>query len=209
MFVVRRISLWLLAVLAVGVAYVGLTTFEVWRVGLKTGVPATESFDAIVVMGAAQYDGRPSPQLAARLDHVVNLWKARVADTIVVTGGKQTGDRFTEAEASRRYLTDRGVVAAAIVEENSSRSTWEALHNVRALIDASKLDIARIVIVTDPFHSLRTRLIAEENGFDAATSATTSSPVVGTKALEKHLKEGCGVALGRLIGFRRLWKITG
>ena len=209
MFVVRRISLWLLAVLAVGVAYVGLTTFEVWRVGLKTGVPATESFDAIVVMGAAQYDGRPSPQLAARLDHVVNLWKARVADTIVVTGGKQTGDRFTEAEASRRYLTDRGVVAAAIVEENSSRSTWEALHNVRALIDASKLDIARIVLVTDPFHSLRTRLIAEENGFDAATSATTSSPVVGTKALEKHLKEGCGVALGRLIGFRRLWKITG
>ena len=209
MFVVRRISLWLLAVLAVGVAYVGLTTFEVWRVGLKSGIPATESFDAIVVMGAAQYDGRPSPQLAARLDHVVNLWKARVADTIVVTGGKQTGDRFTEAEASRRYLTDRGVVAAAIVEENSSRSTWEALHNVRALIDASKLDIARIVIVTDPFHSLRSRLIAEENGFDAATSATTSSPVVGTKALEKHLKEGCGVALGRLIGFRRLWKITG
>ena len=209
MFVVRRISLWLLAVLAVGVSYVGLTTFEVWRVGLKTGVPTTESFDAIVVMGAAQYDGRPSPQLAARLDHVVNLWKAGIADTIVVTGGKQTGDRFTEAEASRRYLTDRGVAVAAIVEENSSRSTWEALHNVRALIDGSKLDIARIVIVTDPFHSLRSRLIAEENGFDAATSATTSSPVVGTKALEKHLKEGCGVALGRLIGFRRLWKITG
>ena len=209
MFVVRRISLWLLAVLAVGVSYVGLTTFEVWRVGLKTGVPTTESFDAIVVMGAAQYDGRPSPQLAARLDHVVNLWKAGIADTVVVTGGKQTGDRFTEAEASRRYLTDRGVAVAAIVEENSSRSTWEALHNVRALIDGSKLDIARIVIVTDPFHSLRSRLIAEENGFDAATSATTSSPVVGTKALEKHLKEGCGVALGRLIGFRRLWKITG
>jgi len=209
MFVVRRISLWLLAVLAVGVSYVGLTTFEVWRVGLKTGVPTTESFDAIVVMGAAQYDGRPSPQLAARLDHVVNLWKAGIADTVVVTGGKQTGDRFTEAEASRRYLTDRGVAVAAIVEENSSRSTWEALHNVRALIDGSKLDIARIVIVTDPFHSLRSRLIAEENGFDASTSATTSSPVVGTKALEKHLKEGCGVALGRLIGFRRLWKITG
>jgi uncharacterized SAM-binding protein YcdF (DUF218 family) len=66
-----------------------------------------------------------------------------------------------------------------------------------------------IVIVTDPFHSLRSRLIAEENGFDAATSATSTSPVDGKSAVAKHMKEGVGVAIGRIIGFRWLWKVTG
>jgi uncharacterized SAM-binding protein YcdF (DUF218 family) len=205
----RRTTFWVLAILAVICAYVALTTFEVWRVGRRSGIESVSPADAIVVMGAAQYDGRPSPQLAARLDHAVHLWTAGKAPLIVVTGGKQPGDRFTEADASRDYLVDRGVPATDILEENASHSTWEALHNVRLLLDESRPTVTRLLIVSDPFHSLRSRLIAEENGFDASTSSTPSSPVVGTKALEKHLKEGCGVALGRIIGFKRLWKITG
>jgi uncharacterized SAM-binding protein YcdF (DUF218 family) len=167
--------------------------------------------DAIVVMGAAQYDGRPSRQLAARLDHVVELWEVGIASRVIVTGGNQPGDRFTEASASKDYLVERGVPKAVIAEESASHSTWEAFANLRSLVDDSVVDAdtKSIVIVTDPFHSLRSRLIAEENGFDAVTSATNTSPVDGTPALTKHVKEGVGVAIGRIIGFRWLWKVTG
>ncbi|MBM3729481.1 MAG: YdcF family protein [Actinobacteria bacterium] len=187
---------------------IALTTFEVWRVGRSS---TTTEVDAIVVMGAAQYDGRPSPQLAARLDHVVELWKLGVASRVIVTGGNQPGDRFTESSASRDYLVERGVTDAAVAEESKSRSTWEAFANLRSLVESSVLDTKTrsILVVTDPFHSLRSRLIAEENGFDAATSATSTSPVDGSSALTKHVKEGIGVAVGRIIGFRWLWKVTG
>jgi uncharacterized SAM-binding protein YcdF (DUF218 family) len=206
MVMVRKTLRLTALVVGVSVLYVGLTTFEVWRVGRSS---TTTNVDAIVVMGAAQYDGRPSPQLAARLDHVVELWNLGVAPRVVVTGGNQPGDRFTEASASKDYLIERGVPATAIVEESQSRSTWEAFANLRSLVDESNFDVESIVVVTDPFHSLRSRLIAEENGFDATTSATTTSPVDGSSAVTKHLKEGVGVAIGRIIGFRWLWKVTG
>ncbi len=204
----RRVAAFVLLVGGVLSLYVALTVFEAWRVGRNSAAPTAE---AIVVMGAAQYDGSPSPQLAARLDHANKLWKAGVAPKVVVTGGKQPGDRFTEATASRDYLVERGVPAEVIFEEASSRSTWEAFDNIRRLNDDAKFGerLHSIVVVTDPFHSLRSRLIAEENGFDATTSATTTSPVNGATAVTKHLKEGVGVALGRIIGFRALWKLTG
>jgi len=205
---IRRVAAATLLVGGVLSLYVALTVFEVWRVGRESN---TATAEAIVVMGAAQYDGSPSPQLAARLDHAYALWNAGVAPKILVTGGNQPGDRFTEAEASRGYLIERGVRADAIFEEATSRSTWEAVANIRRLNDDEKFGerLHSIVIVTDPFHSLRSRLIAEENGFDATTSATTTSPVDGTTAMSKHLKEGAGVAIGRIITFRALWKVTG
>lgn len=205
---IRRVAAVALLVGGVLSLYAALTVFETWRVGRSSD---TSPVEAIVVMGAAQYDGSPSPQLAARLDHAVLLWKAMVAPKIVVTGGNQPGDRFTEASASRDYLVERGVPAIAIFEEASSRSTWEAFENIRRLNDDAKFGerLSSIVVVTDPFHSLRSRLIAEENGFDATTSATTTSPVDGSSAAAKHVKEGIGVAIGRFIGFRWLWKVTG
>lgn len=192
--------------ISVVVLWVGLTMFEVWRVGRTSSF---DKADAIVVMGAAQYDGRPSPQLAARLDHALQLWKDGVAPVIVVTGGNQPGDRFTEADASRDYLVDRGVPTSAIVAEATSHSTWEAMSNLRRIADDGNLPIDDIVVVTDPFHSLRSRLIADEAGFDATTSSTRTGPIRGAKNFEKHLKEALGVALGRIIGFERLWKVTG
>jgi uncharacterized SAM-binding protein YcdF (DUF218 family) len=205
---IRRVAAVALLVGGVLSLYAALTVFETWRVGRSSD---TSPVEAIVVMGAAQYDGSPSPQLAARLDHAVLLWKAMVAPKIVVTGGNQPGDRFTEASASRDYLVERGVPTTAIFEEASSRSTWEAFENIRRLNDDAKFGerLSSIVVVTDPFHSLRSRLIAEENGFDATTSATTTSPVDGSSAAAKHVKEGIGVAIGRFIGFRWLWKVTG
>ena len=204
----RRIINFVALALGVGVLYAGLTTFEVWRVGGSDGPVAA---DAIVVMGAAQYDGRPSPLLQARLDHAVLLWEKGVAPVIVVTGGNQPGDRFTEASSSAAYLESAGVPPAVIVQEDSSRSTWEAINAVRqmAWTDPLLREAATYIFVTDPFHSLRTRLIAEENGFEAATSATQTSPMGAGTAFSKHVKEGLGVAAGRIIGFETLWKITG
>ena len=88
--------------------------------------------DAIVVMGAAQYDGRPSPQLAARLDHAVSLWNDGLAPMVIVTGGNQEGDRFTEASTSAAYLVERGVPSSAIVQEDAGSTTHDSLDRARA-----------------------------------------------------------------------------
>ena len=96
-------------VVVVVVGYFSVSYYQVWSTGRSDQARAV---DAIVVMGAAQYDGEPSPQLAARLDHVAELWPRGLAPLVVVTGGNRPGDRFTEAEASAAYLVERGVPEA-------------------------------------------------------------------------------------------------
>lgn len=163
--------------------------------------------DAIIVMGAAQYDGRPSPQLAARLDHVAALWNDGVAPLIVVTGGNQPGDRFTEAEASSRYLRDLGVPADAIVEVGEGSTTYDSVAAAAPVMDG--LDVGTVALVTDPFHALRSRLIVESFGFDVDVATTPDGVVTGWTAIRRDLVEAGGVAVGRIIGFGRLTSITG
>jgi uncharacterized SAM-binding protein YcdF (DUF218 family) len=199
----RRIVLGLLSLVVLGGAYYGITLYQVHSTGQSD---QARPVDAIVVMGAAQYNTTgPSPQLAARLDHVVTLWERGIAPAVVTTGGNQPGDRFTEAEASKTYLVERGVPADAIVTENTSRNTYDAFRGVAELLPRG----ASVLIVTDPFHALRSRLTAEEVELDAYVSPTPTSVVVGNTARTKELKEAAGVALGRIIGFRRLLGITG
>jgi len=181
------------------VMYFAVSLFQVWSTGQSHH---QGSVDAIVVMGAAQYDGRPSPQLQARLDHVVELWNQGVAPTVIVTGGNQPGDRFTEAESSTNYLVEQGVPAAVIIAEDTGHSSWESLQNVASL--ASERGITRIVLVSDPYHTLRVRLMAEELGFQAYTSSTQTGPVKGWNNFKRHLQEAAGVALGRVLGFERV-----
>ncbi len=181
------------------VMYFTVSLFQVWSTGRSQH---QGSVDAIVVMGAAQYDGRPSPQLQARLDHVVELWNQGVAPTVIVTGGNQPGDRFTEAESSTNYLVEQGVPAAVIIAEDTGHSSWESLQNVASL--ASERGITRIVLVSDPYHTLRVRLMAEELGFQAYTSSTQTGPVKGWNNFKRHLQEAAGVALGRVLGFERV-----
>ena len=101
-------------VVLIALGYYLVTLYQVWSTGDHD---EARPVDAIVVLGAAQYDGRPAPVLASRLDHVLELYRPGYADTIVVTGGKQPLDRFTEAAASAKYLEARGVPASAILEE--------------------------------------------------------------------------------------------
>jgi vancomycin permeability regulator SanA len=185
------------------VVYVLACVGQVWLMG-KTD--QARPAQAIVVMGVAQYDGRPSPQLQARLDHVLTLWNAGVAPLVVTTGGNQPGDRFTEAEASRRYLVEAGIPESAVLFENEGTSTLDSLQRVDRLLETQ--DITEVVIVTDAYHAARSRLVARSLGLQAHVSATPSSVVVGGESLRRHLQEGVGIALANFIGYEQLERLT-
>lgn len=188
-----------LLVVLLSVGYYAVTLYQVWSTGRTD---QARPVDAIVVMGAAQYDGRPSPQLAARLDHAADLYAEGIAPIVVVTGGRLPDDRFTEAEASARYLGERGVPDTALVLENEGGTSFESLHGVAAI--ARERGIERVLIVTDPFHSLRSRLIAQDAGLVAYVSPTPTSVVTGATELRHELVEAAGISVGRLVGFGRL-----
>jgi uncharacterized SAM-binding protein YcdF (DUF218 family) len=204
----RAVTVALVVVLGLPAAWFAVNLVAVHRVGRSDQAAAV---DAIVVLGAAQYDGRPSPQLAARLDHVVELWQRGLAPLVVTTGGKRPDDRFTEAGASASYLEERGVPAAAIVQVGGSTS-FESIEAVASVLMARSADGTRrptVLLVSDPFHSLRIRLTAEELGLDARVSPTRTSPVRGRRAWRREVGEAAGVAVGRLIGFGRLSDLVG
>jgi len=196
----RRIALGVFAVLAL---YYLVTLWQVYRTGESD---QARPVDAIVVMGAAQYDGRPSDVLAARLDHVVELWGQGFAPFVVTTGGNLPGDRFTEAEASANYLVDRGVPADKIIQVTGSTS-YDELRAARDVLHGRGMD--RVLLVSDQYHSLRIRLVAQELGLTAYVSPTDTSPVHGWYEFEMDVKEAAGIAVGRIIGFDRLLRLTG
>lgn len=177
-----------------------------WVVHATGTSDQARNVDAIVVMGAAQYDGRPSPVLAARLDHVVELWNNGFAPMIITTGYKQPGDRFTEAESSRNYLVERGVPADAIVQVGGTNS-YETLRSVRDALRQRGGE--SVLLVTDPYHSLRVRMISQELGLMAYVSPTRTSPIRGSSAFLREMREAAGVAVGRVIGFDSLLFLTG
>ena len=179
---------------------------NLWLVFRTGNTDQTRPVDAIVVLGAAQYDGQPSPQLAARLDHVVELWDDGVAPLVVTTGGNRPGDRFTEAQASAAYLEERGVPANAIVQVGGDTS-YDSL--VEARNELSERDLNSVVLVSDPYHALRIRLISQELSLTAYVSPTRTSPVRGGDVFWHELKEAAGISVGRVIGFDRLLAITG
>ena len=179
--------------------YLAVTFVQVWRAARRDSARPS---DAIVVLGAAQYDGRPSPVLAARLDHALELYEAGIAPIIVVTGGKQEGDRFTEATAAANYLHDRGVPDDAILRETQGRSSWQSLSASARFLDERGLD--KVVLVSDPYHSARIDAIASDLGLDAVTSPTQTSPIDGAAEWRRIATETLRVGAGRIFGFDRL-----
>ena len=194
-----RVLLLLVSLALMVLVYLGFTLFQVWNTGRSY---VTRPADVIVVLGAAQYDGRPSPQLAARLDEVIRIWETGTIPWVMVTGGRLSGDRFSEAEASLRYLVSAGVPAEVILAEDEGDTTYASLRNAAHILLQENLD--QVVLVTDPFHSLRSRLIAEEVGLSARVAPTRTSVVSGRNNLRLHLRETAGVAIGRIVGFERL-----
>lgn len=171
---VRRI---LAVIVLVPVLVLAGTAARVWWVARQDDRPHS---DAIVVLGASQFDGRPSAVFKARLDHAAALFEDGVAPRIVTVGGGRTGDRFTEAEAGKRYLTTKGVTAVVAVGVGG-----DTLQSLKALaVVYEKEGWKSAVLVTDPWHSLRSRRMAQDLGIEAATSPTRTGPANASRSTE-------------------------
>ena len=195
----RRVVLLVVGVLVV---YYLITVVQVWAASSDDDKRVSQ---AIIVLGAAQYDGRPSAVFAARLDHTLALYQEGFAPRIVVTGGKQPGDRFTEAAAGANYLAERGVPQEDILREDNSHSSVDSLAaSARFLREEN---ITSVILVSDGFHSLRIRLIAEELGLTAVTSPTKTSPISGIDEVARFATEAARVAVGRIFGFERTQRV--
>ena len=182
--------------------YFAVTFLQVWQTSRRDGARPAQ---AVIVLGAAQFDGRPSAVLRARLDHAADLYHRQVAPVVVVTGGKAEGDRFTEAAASANYLHTKGVPDKAILREATGRTSWQSLAASARFL--RQRGIRDVVLVSDPFHAARIAGIAGELGLDATTSPTRTSPIQGLSEFRHMLTETAQVAIARVIGFRRLVRV--
>ena len=167
--IVRRI-------LTIGV----LTAFTLWLISAATVMiwssrDEARPADAIVVLGAAQYAGRPSPVLRARLDHALDLWRRHLGKILILTGGTGAGDTTSEAAVGRTYAIKRDVPDTVILTETQGRTTSESMRAVAGMLEARGLQTA--LLVSDPFHMLRLRILARRFGFTPYTSPTHTSPI--------------------------------
>jgi uncharacterized SAM-binding protein YcdF (DUF218 family) len=165
-------------VACLGVAIV--TVYAIARIWQQGDVDEARGAGAIVVLGAAQYDGRPSQVFLARLEHASALYNRGLATYFVVTGGKRPGDRTTEAAVARAYAIQAGIPEARILIEDKGRSTLESMRAVAGILQAHS--IADAVFVSDPTHMLRVLRIAGDEGIQAFGSPTRTSPLEGDAA---------------------------
>lgn len=181
--------------LVMGVLVVGLTAFGVWTVARQDD---RRPVDAIIVLGAAQYDGDPSSIFAARLRQARELYAEGLAPRIVTTGGRQPGDEYTEAEAGKNFLVERGVPADAITAVAEGSDTLGSLQAVAAR--ARQDGWRSALLVSDPWHSLRARTMARDVGLDAWVSPTRSGPAVQTRETQLRyiVRETGGLLFYRL-----------
>ena len=180
------------------VVYLGVTAYQVWRTGQRYDPRVA---GAIVVMGAAQYNGVPSPDLQARLDEAALLWHQHYSSTIMVTGSKEPGDVFTESQASARYLVTVGIPASDVLQAGG-RNSWQNLSQAAPVLIAR--GDATVLVVTDKFHEARSLAIASSVGLTPYATPTQTSPIRGVSALPYYAKETVGVAVGRVVGFDHL-----
>lgn len=192
----------ILFVVAALVFYFCFTFFQVYWAARNDDVTNKTRVDAIVVLGAAQYNGTPSPVLKSRLDHALDLYKQGIAPIIIVTGGNQLGDATTEAATSANYLLNRGVPDTNILREVQGVSTYDSLRDTAAF--TKDRDINKVVVVTDGFHTKRAELIANEVGLKAIGSPAKDSPITGSDEWKNFITETGRISLGRIIGFRRV-----
>ncbi|MEE8602670.1 YdcF family protein [Euzebya tangerina] len=200
----RRLFALLSWLLLAAVLYVGVTFGQVWWTA--THDEATPS-QAIVVLGAAHYDGRPSPVFQARLDHAATLYRQGLAPRVVVTGGQGSGDSVSEGWAGYTYLTSLGVPDEDLQLETGGRTSYESLAASARFL--ARDGIADVILVSDGWHLRRSVAIADEVGLQARPSPAPGSPYSDDAARRQMLRETAGLAVGQIIGFRRLDRLTG
>lgn len=175
------------------------SAFAVWRAAHHDGAAELERADVILVLGAAQYDGDPSPVFEGRLEHAALLYEDGRADTVVVLGGGAPGDRSTEADAGRGWLLERGMPADAVVSSPHGSTTLESLEAVAGWMD--ERDLRTAFLVSDPWHNLRVERIASDLGIEGYASATWQSAARSEATrLEGYARETLAYLYYRLFG---------
>lgn len=185
-------------VVAAIVLYFGITLVQVW---LTSRHYDPHQAGAILVMGAAQDDCTPTHDLQARLDQALTLYHQGYAHLLMLTGGKQPGDKCTEAESGAMYLEAKGVPASAILEAEGNNS-YENIQDAAAGLDAH--NVRTVLVTTDPFHEDRSMAIASNFSLSPSPTPTQTSPISGWSTVPYFLKEAVGVGLGRVIGFNHV-----
>ncbi|MEE2682961.1 MAG: YdcF family protein [Actinomycetota bacterium] len=183
-----------LALILLGVTYLLVTFTQVWWQSTRDEV---RTVDAIVVLGAAQWDGVPSPVLEERLEHALRLYENEFAPYIVTTGSNQKGDRFTEAYTGLTYLLERSVPENAILVVIDGSNTFQSLSATAAALDRAGIG-SDVLLVSDPYHALRAKEVAREVGLNPWFSPTELD-----SSFSQLMRETIGTAVGRVIGFRR------
>ena len=195
----RPISRLASLVVLVAVVYAAVTFGQVWW---ASRADHSGRATAAVVLGAAQYNGTPSPVLQGRLDHAAALYLEDQVEIVVVTGGGQAGDLTTEAKAAYDYLRNiAGIPDERLRLEVDGTSTFEELAAVAVFLRAE--GVGEVVLVTDPYHARRALLVAREVGLDAVVSPTDAGA-----PLSRLVRETVAVGVGQLIGFRRLERLA-
>ncbi|GAA4859822.1 YdcF family protein [Saccharopolyspora rosea] len=166
----------LAGVLLVALLVVGGTAFRVWQVARADG---RRPVDIVVVLGAAQYHGTPSAVLEARLEHALNLYRQGMTEYVVTVGGRQTGDAYTEAQAGRKWLVRQGVPNEKVIDVDTGSDTLGSMRAVAHM--AQQRGWRSALIVSDPWHSLRARTMANDSGLASWSSPTRSGPMVQTR----------------------------
>jgi len=156
---------------------------------------------AILVLGAAQYNGQPSPVFRARLDHAATLYERGLAPVIVLTGGRRAGDRFTEASAGSGYLQSRGVPESSLRLETQGTTSWESMAGAARFL--RREGITEVLLVSSPYHALRIEHIADELGLEGRSSPA-DTPEGNVTTAKRMVRETLAVGIGRVIGYRRL-----
>lgn len=181
------------------VGFVAGCAIVVWQAAHHDDASEIDRADAIVVLGAAQYDGEPSPVFAGRLDHAALLYEQGRADRVLVLGGGQPGDRFTEAEAGRTYLIQRGVPQDAILPVPKGHTTYESLRATAPVMREAGMDSA--FLVSDPWHNARVERMARDLGIDGHASATWNSAATSQDTrFEGYVRETFAYLYYRVVG---------
>jgi len=163
---------------------IGWTLYVAARVEIAGRRDDAQRAGAIVVLGAAQYQGEPSPVFQARLDHALQLYRAGTAPLVVVAGAKLQGDRFTEAAAGATYLRGQGLSARSLLPVGVGNDTLSSLEAVAQAL--GKRGVESVVVVTDPFHTFRSTQLAGDLGLTAYGSPTATSPIAASPSARAY-----------------------
>jgi len=172
----------LIAVLAAFGIFLLISSWLFFRIHQTSKLDLAAKSDAIAVLGAAEYAGKPSPVFQARLDHAAELYKQGLAPFLITTGGTHPGEKFSEGAVGKMYLVKKGIPTEKIIVDEESLTTRENIERIAEI--SREKNFQKIIIVSDPFHMYRSLLLAEKSNIEALPSPTRKSPISENRWLE-------------------------